>query len=88
LGIKVLGNTFVGNTNYWEKTKVGKRVFLESCIGKKALGKTTFGKNSVGKNVLGKVTGNHGRIWQHMLKAIALSFPCIQGIQDKLNTSF
>ena len=40
------------------KTKVAKRVFWESCIGKKALGKTTFGKKSVGKNVLGKVTGN------------------------------
>ena len=48
--IIVLGDSFLGNSDFWEKTKVGKRVFWESCIGKRALGKTTFGKKRVGKS--------------------------------------
>jgi len=52
LGIKGLGNPFVGSTNYWEKprkTKVGKRVFWESCIGKKPWEKLLLGKITLGK---------------------------------------
>jgi len=49
LGLLPIGNRSFGKSVCWEhqllgKTKVGKRVFWESCIGKKALGKTAFEK--------------------------------------------
>jgi len=54
LGIKVLRNPFVGNTNYWENQKLGKEYFGSPALGKKALGKTTFRKKKGWEKRVGK----------------------------------
>jgi len=51
LGTKVLGNPFVGNTNYWEKQKLGKEYFGSLALGKKPWEKQLLGKKALGKRV-------------------------------------
>ena len=87
LGLLPIGNKSFGRFVSWElwllgKTKVGKWVFWESCIGKKALGKTTFGKNSVGKSdgepfvkkVHSKTISNHDVIHTYFFLRSASQF--------------
>jgi len=53
LGIKVLGDSFLGNSDYWEKQRLGNEYF-----GSPALGKKPWEKRRLGKIALGKVMGN------------------------------
>jgi len=52
LEIKVLENSFLGNSDYWEKQRLRKEYF-----GSPALGKKPWEKRLLGKIALGKVMG-------------------------------